>query len=94
MLVEQHGAHKGQLARGEHKSIQTDRVILVPGAPMEIETVRWMYKAFVEEGSLMQRESASLDREFRLIEETYGADHLDVVLAQGLSLPNTPSALA
>jgi hypothetical protein len=36
-----------------------------------------------EQLSLMQRESASLDREFRLIEETYGADHLDVVLARG-----------
>jgi len=52
MLVDQSGAHKGQLARGEHKSIQTDRVILVPGAPVETETVRWMYKAFVEEGML------------------------------------------
>jgi RepB plasmid partitioning protein len=36
-----------------------------------------------EQLSLMQRESASLDREFRLIEESYGADHLDVVLARG-----------
>jgi DNA invertase Pin-like site-specific DNA recombinase len=52
MLVDQNGVHKGQLARGEHKSIQTDRVILVPGAPVELETVRWMYKAFVEEGML------------------------------------------
>src|SRR6201746_1423208 len=49
MLVDQNGVHKGRRARGEHKSIQTDRVILVPGAPVEIETVRWMYKAFVEE---------------------------------------------
>lgn len=36
-----------------------------------------------EQLSLMQRESASLDRDFRLIEETYGADHLDLVLAKG-----------
>src|SRR3954469_9837829 len=33
MLVDQNGAHKGALGRGENKSIQTDRVILVPGAP-------------------------------------------------------------
>ena len=52
MLVDQNGIHKGQLARGENKSIQTDRVILVPGASVEIETVRWMYPAFVEEGML------------------------------------------
>lgn len=54
MLVDQNGAHKGELSRGEHKSIQTDRVILVPGAPVEIETVQWMYRAFVEEGKLEQ----------------------------------------
>ena len=54
MLVDQNGTQKGALARGEHKSIQTDRVILVPGAPVEIETVRWMYRAFVEEGKLEQ----------------------------------------
>jgi DNA invertase Pin-like site-specific DNA recombinase len=54
MLVDQNGAHKGALGRGEHKSIQTDRVILVPGAPVEIETAQWMYRAFVEEGKLEQ----------------------------------------
>jgi ParB-like chromosome segregation protein Spo0J len=36
-----------------------------------------------EQLALMQRESASLDREFRLIEENYAADHLDLVLARG-----------
>ena len=40
------------MARGEHKSIQTDRVVLVPGPPEEIEIVRWMYLAFVEEGKV------------------------------------------
>lgn len=29
---------------------QTDRVILVPGEPVKIETVHWMYRAFVDEG--------------------------------------------
>ena len=36
-----------------------------------------------EQLALMQRESASLDREFRLVEETYAADHLDLVLVRG-----------
>lgn len=36
-----------------------------------------------EQMVLMQRESATLDREFRLIEESYGPDHLDLVLAKG-----------
>jgi hypothetical protein len=31
--------------------------------------------------ALMSQESAGLDREFKLIEKTYGSDHLDLVLA-------------
>jgi hypothetical protein len=31
----------------------------------------------------MERESASLAREFKVAEQTYGADHLDLVLANG-----------
>lgn len=31
LLVDQQGTAKGELARGEHKSIRTDRVALVPG---------------------------------------------------------------
>lgn len=33
--------------------------------------------------SVMERESEALDREFKLIEQSYGADHLDLVLATG-----------
>lgn len=50
MLIDEYGNHKGMLARGEHKSIATDRVILVPGPEEEQENVRWMYKAFVYDG--------------------------------------------
>ena len=32
---------------------------------------------------LMQRESAKLDRQFKLIEQTYGNDHLDLALVNG-----------
>ncbi len=32
---------------------------------------------------LMERESANLERELRLVEDTYGTDHLDLVLARG-----------
>ena len=49
-LIDQAGATKGELARGEHKSLQTDRVILIPGPAEEVETVRWMYRMFVKEG--------------------------------------------
>ncbi len=50
MLVDQSGAHKGILNIGEQKSIQTDRVILVPGPEEELKVVRWMYDAFLDEG--------------------------------------------
>lgn len=46
-LIDQGGIPKEQLDRGQQKSIQTDRVILVPGPEAEIETVRWIYKCFV-----------------------------------------------
>ncbi len=36
-----------------------------------------------EQIALMEQESEKLDREFRLLEETYGEDHLDLVLATG-----------
>lgn len=41
---------QGRVKRGEHKSLQTDRVILVPGPTEEVQNVRWIYKAFVEDG--------------------------------------------
>ncbi len=50
MLVDQAREPKGVLALGEHKSIQTDRVVLVPGPEDEIENVQWMYSVFVNEG--------------------------------------------
>ncbi|MBX6382446.1 MAG: recombinase family protein [Microbispora sp.] len=58
-LVDGAGAAKGELARGEQKSIHTDRVVLVPGPLAEVETVRWMYRAFVEEGR-PEREIAAM----------------------------------
>lgn len=33
--------------------------------------------------ALMERESANLEREFRIAEQSYGTDHLDLVLAKG-----------
>ena len=49
MLRDVNGEVKGVLDRGQQKSIQTDRVILVPGPSEEIETVRWIYNEFLEE---------------------------------------------
>jgi hypothetical protein len=50
---------KEVLSRGEHKSIQTDRVILIPGPENEVRIVREIYDLFTREGKV-EREIASL----------------------------------
>ena len=50
MLIDQSGETKGILKPGEHKSIQTDRVVLVPGPDDELRVVRWIYEMFIKEG--------------------------------------------
>ena len=47
-LIDDQRQPKGVLAIGARKSLQTDRVILVPGPLQEVETVRRMYHMFVE----------------------------------------------
>ena len=36
-----------------------------------------------EQVALMERESVNLEREFKIAEQSYGTDHLDLVLANG-----------
>jgi hypothetical protein len=50
MLVDEARHPKQILAMGEHKCLQTDRVILVPGPAEEQQTVRWIYQSFVSDG--------------------------------------------
>jgi hypothetical protein len=50
MLINQSGEHRGVLARGELKSLQSDRVILVPGPEDEVRIVRWIYEHFTMRG--------------------------------------------
>ena len=73
VLVDENQQPKGQLKRGEHKSLQTDRVILEAGPEEEVNTVRWIYRAFTEEGLQeaeiarrlnMQQIKTDLDREW------------------------------
>jgi DNA invertase Pin-like site-specific DNA recombinase len=49
-LLNEHGEVKTELKRGENKSLQTDRVVLVPGPDEEVETVRWIYGRFLKPG--------------------------------------------
>ena len=61
VLLDQSGAKKGELKMGEQKSIQTDRVVLVPGPAEEVATVRRIYEAFVSEGKLESEIAAALN---------------------------------
>lgn len=48
-LIDQSGSTKGELKRGEHKSIQTDRVVLAAGPANEVAVVHEIYRRFVED---------------------------------------------
>ena len=50
ILIDQQGSIKTELTRGEHKSLQTDRVILMPGPEDEQRIVNLIYQWFISEG--------------------------------------------
>jgi DNA invertase Pin-like site-specific DNA recombinase len=49
-MIGSNGAPKMRMMAGEHKALQTDRVVLVPGPIEEVSIVRRMYSLFVEDG--------------------------------------------
>jgi DNA invertase Pin-like site-specific DNA recombinase len=49
VLLDQSGNLKSALQRGEHKSLQTDRVILVPGTDKEVATVNQMFQWLIKD---------------------------------------------
>ena len=59
VLIDQTGSIKSELTRGEHKSLQTDRVILQPGPDVEVAIVNEIYRWFVDDN---QTESEIADR--------------------------------
>jgi len=58
-LVDRDRSPKEILSRGEQKSIQTDRIILIPGPENEVRVVREIYDLFTRERKL-EREIALL----------------------------------
>jgi len=62
-LVDEHRGPKAELARGEQKSLQTDRVILTPGPPAEVEVVRRLYRMFVVQRRTEAQIAATLNAE-------------------------------
>jgi len=47
MLVDEYGKPKQELSIGQRKSLQTERVVLVPGPASEQEKICWMYDQFI-----------------------------------------------
>lgn len=61
VLIGEGGIRKGELGRGEHKSLQTDRVVLVLGPAAEIEIVCDIYSQFIEGGMSESQIAADLN---------------------------------
>ncbi len=61
LLIDQNGKPKAELVPGEQKSLQTDRVILVPGPPEERAVVQRIYRLFVREGCTETEIAAELN---------------------------------
>jgi len=62
-LISASGERKGLLARGEYKSIATDRTILVPGPPEEVAIVHRIYDDYVRKDLGAWSISYALNRE-------------------------------
>jgi DNA invertase Pin-like site-specific DNA recombinase len=61
-LIDERGQSKGLLKFGERKHLQSDRVILQPGPPHELELVRDIFRQFVFEGKAPTRIARELNR--------------------------------
>lgn len=61
-LIDERGQVKGILQRGEHKSIQTDRVILTMGPAEEVDLVREIYRRFVHQEESESEIAAALNK--------------------------------
>ena len=59
MLIDQAGNPKGTLKLGEQKSLQTDRVVYVPGPDEEQAVIREIYRLFLDDGK-PEREIADI----------------------------------
>lgn len=62
-LLDSHGRPKQLLAKGEHKSVATERVVLVPGPPEEVATIKRIFREFVNEGRNVSYIARGLNRD-------------------------------
>jgi DNA invertase Pin-like site-specific DNA recombinase len=62
LLIDESRNPKGELGRGDRKSLQTDRVVLTPGPLEEIEQVHSIYSMFVDQGKSEREIASELNR--------------------------------
>jgi DNA invertase Pin-like site-specific DNA recombinase len=62
MLITSDGVRKQELASGERKSIQNDRVILVPGPANEVQVVKDIYRTLISRKQSLCAIARDLDR--------------------------------
>jgi len=60
-LIDEHHTSKGELRRGDRKSLQTDRVVLTLGPKDEVDQVHRIYCMFVEDGLSEQQIATHLN---------------------------------
>ena len=60
-LIDENHVSKGELRRGDRKSLQTDRVVLTLGPQDEVDQVRRIYSLFVDEGLSEQQIASDLN---------------------------------
>lgn len=63
VLLDECGRYKADLAFGERKNLQSDHVVLAPGAPEEVEVVRRIYRDFIEKRMSEKSIADALNRE-------------------------------
>ncbi|MGV0961470.1 MAG: recombinase family protein [Limnohabitans sp.] len=63
VLIDQTGEVKEELQLGEKKSLQTDRVILVPGPESEVTTIHQIYRWLVQDDLSMSEIARRLNRQ-------------------------------
>jgi hypothetical protein len=60
-LIDEHGTVKARLEYGQRKSLQTDRIILVHGPAVEVETVRRIFRSLVSQAKCASEIAAELN---------------------------------
>ena len=60
-LVDEYGNRKQILEGGQHKSIHTDRVVLVPGPSTEVKTVERVYGLFLDDRATLREIARALN---------------------------------